>query len=155
MIDKDMTCPMVSQKTGFTHSTIYTITTGTPNTYPTLAQAFALEWLTQGYVQAWEWLDNPYIQNRVRLGQLAGAREFERVAKSFILKYGALTKPDGVIRQKARALSKLFGVEWGEVKKRLWSNSRVKANKEKADVSHLFIPKQYEDITQEEHDSQD
>ncbi len=141
LITTQTTAPQLAMMTGFNPSTIYAYTTGTPNTYPTLAQAFAIEWATKGEIQAWEWLDNPYIANRVRMGQLTGAKRFESGVKSFVLKYNTLKTIDGMLRHKARILSRMFGVEWGEVKKRCWTDGKKRAKLERADVSHLFETK--------------
>jgi hypothetical protein len=127
LINNKMTVPQLALRTGFNPTTFYNYLSGQARSYPSLAQAFAIEWVTGGEVQAWEWLDNPYIERQVRNSQVAGTRHFEVNAKSFVLKYNNLKTVDGVIRHKARMLSRLFGVNWGEVKKRIWEEARVRA----------------------------
>lgn len=151
LIEKEMTVDAFSRRVGFNKSTLWNYVTSVPNTYPTLAQAFAIEYETKGFIMAWEWLDNPYIQNRVRCGQMAGAKDFETSVKNFVLKYKVLTSPEGMIRAKARILSRMFKVDWGELKKRTWHDARAKAKLEKADISHLMTA----DITEEEHRAND
>ena len=144
------TTQAVAMKCGYSASTINEYVIGRPNSYPSLTQAFAIEWLTNGEVQAWEWLDNPYIEHKVRMSQASAAMRFESIAKSFVLKYNSLKTADGMLRHKARILSRLFGVNWGEVKKRCWEDARKKARLEQYDTKTLFA-----DITQEECDAQD
>ena len=135
LMTQDITVQQLGHRTGFAAGTLYGYINGQPNTYPSLAQAFAIEYATNGYVPAWLWLDNPYIAARVRNGQLAGAKMFEGSIKSFVLKFNSLKTVDGMIRHKARILSRLFGVEWGEVRQRLWADAKRKAKAERADIS--------------------
>ena len=138
MIKNDMTVPQLAIRTGFAASTLYQYVCGQPKAIPSLAQAFAIEWETHGAVAAYMWLDNPFMEARIREHQLAGSKRMERSSKAFVLKFNSLKTADGVIRQKARVLSRLFGVEWGEVKRRVWADAKVRALAEVANVSHLL-----------------
>lgn len=151
MISSNTTATQLAMMTGFHPSSIKAFMSGTPNYYPTLAQAFAIEYVTSGFVPAYLWLDNPYIANRVRTGHLAGAKQFETHIKSFVLKFNTLKTNEGMIRHRARILSRLFGVQWGEVKRRCWDDAKEKAKPERANIQHLMTA----DITEEEHNAQD
>lgn len=140
LITTQTTVPQLAIQTGFSASTLYDYISGRPNTYPSLAQAFAIEYTTNGAVPAWMWLDNPYIQAKVRNHQLAGAQRFERSIKSFVLKFNTLKTDEGMIRHKARMLSRLFGVEWGEVKRRCWEDAKQRSKSDRKDISYLLQP---------------
>lgn len=108
--------------------------------YIQLHQAFAIEWVTQGLIPAWLWLDDEFNSKRIRDSRMSHIKEFEVTAKRHILKWNSLKKPDGVLRDKARVLSRLFNVQWSEVKRRAWLDSAEAAKYEKADVRHLLAP---------------
>lgn len=110
--------------------------------YIQLHQAFAIEWATQGEVPAWLWLELPANQRRIRESHLSHIKEFEATAKRHVLKWGSLAQPEGRIRDKARALSRLFGVQWGEVKARAWRDAEKKAKLERANIKHLLTPEE-------------
>lgn len=151
LIRKNMSVPQLALRTGFNPETLYQYTTGVPESYPSLAQAYAIEYATAGEVKAWEWLDNPYIERRVRKSNLSMVRHFEGDIKSFVLKFKSLSNAEGMLRHKARLLSRLFGVEWGEVKRRVWEDAKERSKVERADVSKYLM----RDISQEEHDGQE
>lgn len=109
-------------------------------TYMALHQAFAIEWATQGHVQAWEWLDDPYQAAKIRHGNMMHVKDFENRIKSYVLKYNSLKTNEGMLREKARVLSRLFNVQWGEVKTRAWRDAENRAMAERADISHLLAP---------------
>ena len=146
-----MTVPQAALRCGFNPSTLYDYISGQPKSYPSLAQAFAIEWMTDGTVRAWEWLENPYIEARVRSGQVKGAVRFEGHVKEFVLKYNSLKTSEGMLRHRARILSRLFGVDWGEAKKRCWVDAKLKARVERANIDHLLT----DPITEEEHNAQE
>lgn len=110
-------------------------------TYMTLAGAFSIEWVTKGEVQAWEWLDDPYQAARVRKMRMAAAKGIEDSYKQLILRGRGGGTVDGMLRRKARTLSRLFQVNWTEVRRRAWADARQTAEWESADVSHLMIAK--------------
>ena len=145
LIKNDMTAPDLARRTGFNPQTLYNYMSGDPVAYPSLAQAFAIEWATNGAVPAYMWLDQPLVKHRIRRSQLAGALSLERSVRAFVLKFNAMKTADGVIRQKARTLSRLFGVSWGEVRQRAWQDAKAKAKKDIYDISYLM-----KDITDEE-----
>lgn len=149
LINQQMTVPQLAMRTGFTPQTYYNMLSGQPWSYPSLAQAFSIEYATKGYVKAYEWLENKYIEQANRESLVKRATRFEGQIKSLVLKYMKLTTIEGVIRHRARILSRLFGVEWGEVKRRMWEDAKLKAKEEVADISHLLY-----DITEEEHNAQ-
>lgn len=106
--------------------------------HPTLLQCFAIEYVTKGHIQAWEWLEDPYITARIRSGRLAAANDLESSITQIIMRGKGGGTPDGVLRNKARTLSRLYHVEWTEVKRRAWEDARKRAEWESADVSHLY-----------------
>lgn len=108
--------------------------------YIQLHQAFAIEWATKGYVPAWLWLDDEYNSARIRASRMTSVRDFEHSAKRHVLKWNSLKTPDGMLREKARVLSRLFNVQWSELKNRLWVEAEQKAAGEKADISYLLAP---------------
>ncbi len=108
--------------------------------YIQLHQAYAIEWATKGYVPAWLWLDQPAYKRRIRNDHLSHVKEFETTCLRHVLKYASLTTNDGMLREKARVLSRLFNVQWGEVKRRAWLEAEKEAAKHRADVSHLLAP---------------
>lgn len=108
-------------------------------THMTLTGAFSLEFVTNGHVQAWEWLNDPYLEARVRSHRVAIAREMENQFKRLILRGRGGGDAQGMLRNKARCLSRLFQVNWAEVKRRSWADARVTAAWEMADVSHLML----------------
>lgn len=150
LIKNNMTVPQFAMRTGFNPGTIYNFISGQPWSYPSLAQAFAMEWVTEGKVPAYLWLDNPYVKESIRSSQLKTANRFENSIKSFVLKYNSLKTTEGMIRHKARMLSRLFGVEWGEVKRRCWEDAKERSKPDRASIEHLMN----DPITQEEHDEQ-
>lgn len=138
MIKHNVTAPQLARRTGFKPDTIYMLMAGHQRSYPSIAQAFAVEYVTDGYVPAWLWLDDPIVEKRIRQTMLAGVTHFEASVKAHVLKYNALKDPEGVIRSKARLLSRLFGVEWGEVERRVWADAKVRAKKDIANVDALM-----------------
>lgn len=108
--------------------------------YIQLHQAFAIEWATQGHVPAWLWLDDPAMQRRIRDSHQSWIKTFEETAKRHVLKWASLKTADGMLREKARVLSRLFNVQWSEVKRRAWLDAERKAALERADISHLLAP---------------
>jgi hypothetical protein len=108
--------------------------------YIQLHQAFAIEWATKGYVPAWLWLDDEYNTARIRASRMSHVKDFEERCKVFVLKYNVLKTPDGMLREKARVLSRLFNVQWSELKARIWLEAERKAAHEKADISYLLEP---------------
>lgn len=106
--------------------------------YIQLHHAFAIEWATKGEVPAWLWLDQPAWERRIRDAHHSWVDEFERTAKRHILKWNSLKTTDGMLREKARTLSRLFNVQWSEVKNRAWLDAERKAATERADISHLM-----------------
>lgn len=151
LIKHNMTTAQMAMRTGFSATTIRNILSGQPGMYPSLAQAFAIEYVTKGAVPAWLWLDDSVIRAKVRESNLSAVIRFEGAVKSLMLKYLSLTTADGMLRHKARILSRLFGVEWGEVKRRTWEDAKQSHKELRADVSHLLT----DDITEEESDAQD
>lgn len=150
LIDKQMTVPELSRRTGFKPNTLYQFICGRPGHYPTLCQAYAVEYATEGKVPAYLWLDNPHVAARVRQAQTMGAVKFETNVKHFALKFASLATSEGMLRDKARILARLFKVEWGEVKRRCWEDGRAAAKRQRANVDHLLkMP-----ITDEEHNAQ-
>lgn len=111
-------------------------------TYMPLHQAFAIEWATKGSIQAFEWLDDPYQSAKIRQSRMTHVREFERTVKQLVLRSVGGGTPEGVLRNKARVLSRLFHVDWAEVKRRAWEDARRTAAWETADVSHLLLTKE-------------
>ena len=152
LIKHNMSVGQAAMQCGFSHSTLRDYVCGRAGSYPSLAQAYAIQYMTGGKVRAWEWLDNPHIAARVRSSQSAGAREFERRVKQFVLKFNSLKTSEGMIRHRARILSRLFKVDWHEVKARCWQDGRVASKAERADISGLLYDPT--SITQEEHDAQ-
>lgn len=116
-------------------------------TYMALHQAFAIEWTTRGEIQAWEWLDDPYQAAKIRHSRMQQVAEFEARLKGLILHGRGGGTSDGMLRRKARTLSRLFSVNWAEVKKRSWIDARQKAEWESADVSHLMLATDDEEST--------
>lgn len=108
--------------------------------YIQLHQAFAIEWATEGVVPAWLWLDDEVNTARIRASRMTSIKDFESRIKSYVLKFNSLTKPDGMVREKARVLSRLFNVQWSEVKRRAWLDAERRASLERADISHLLAP---------------
>lgn len=108
--------------------------------YIQLHQAFAIEWVTQGYVPAWLWLTEPANTARIRHARQSWTEEFETTAKRHVLKWASLKTPDGMLREKARVLSRLFNVQWSEVKRRAWLDAERKAATERANIDHLLRP---------------
>jgi hypothetical protein len=108
-------------------------------TYMPLHQAFAIEWATKGHVQAYEWLDDPYQAEKIRRSRMSHVRDFESKVKRLVLRSIGYGTPDGVLRNKARVLSRCFQVNWAEVKRRAWEDARKAAKWERADVSHLML----------------
>lgn len=108
--------------------------------YIQLHQAFAIEWATQGQVPAWLWLDDEVNSKRIRDSRMSAIKDFEDRIKIFVLKFNSLTKPEGMVREKARVLSRLFNVQWSEVKNRAWLDAERRASLERADISHLLAP---------------
>lgn len=106
--------------------------------YIQLHHAFAIEWATQGKVPAWLWLDQPAWERRIRESHHSWVKVFEQTAKRHILKWNSLRTVDGMLREKARVLSRLFNVQWSEVKSRLWLDAERMASEERADISHLM-----------------
>lgn len=150
LIAQNMTVPDLARRTGYNATTLYQYICGRPNFYPSLPQAFAIEYVTNGYVPAWLWLDNPHIEMKVRSSNLVAARRLETNLKQYVLKFDKLKTTDGMLRQKARILSRLFKVQWGEVKARCWKDARKLAQPLKADVFNLLT----DDISEEEHNAQ-
>ena len=145
LMDNQMTVPQLAIRTSFHPSTYYNLIAGTPaKSYPSLCQAFAIEYVTDGKVKAWEWLDNPIITHKVRKSQLSQVTHLETRIKDFVLKYKSLETNEGMIRHKARILSRLFGVEWGEVKSRVWADARERAKADRKDIGYL-LEKEYEE----------
>lgn len=108
--------------------------------YLQLHQAFAIEWATKGAVPAWLWLDDPAVKARIRDANFTNIKDFEDRIKAHVLKFNSLKTADGMLREKARVLSRLFNVQWGEVKRRAWLDAEKKAMLERADISHLLAP---------------
>lgn len=108
--------------------------------YIQLHQAFAIEWLTEGLVPAWLWLDDEFNSKRIRDSRMTHIKEFEIRCKRHVLKWNSLKKPDGVLRDRARVLSRLFNVQWSEVKRRAWLDAKEAAKYDKADIKHLLAP---------------
>lgn len=108
--------------------------------YLQLHQAYAIEWVTKGYIPAWLWLTEPAWTKRIRHARQSWTEEFETKAKRHVLKWASLKTPDGMLREKARVLSRLFNVQWSEVKKRAWLDAEKKASKERANIDHLLRP---------------
>jgi hypothetical protein len=108
--------------------------------YIQLHQAYAIEWATQGEVPAWLWLTEPAYERRIRGDRVAKVMEFETRCKRHVLKWASLKTPDGMLREKARVLSRLFNVQWSEVKARAWLDAERSAQSERADISHLLAP---------------
>lgn len=102
--------------------------------------AFAIEWATQGAVPAWKWLDEPYRKARLRHVNMKNIERYERNVKRLVLKWNSLKTNDGMLREKARCLSRLFNVQWSEVKNRAWVDAERAARQERADISHLLRP---------------
>lgn len=108
--------------------------------YLQLHQAFAIEWATKGEVPAYLWLEDPYVEARIRASHASNAKDFETRIKGHVLKWNSLKTADGMLREKARVLSRLFNVQWAEVKSRAWHMADEKAQKERADISYLLAP---------------
>lgn len=108
--------------------------------YLQLHQAFAIEWATKSTVPAWLWLDDEFNTLRIRNSRMTQLKDFESRIKSFVLKFNSLAKPEGIIREKARVLSRLFNVQWSEVKRRAWLDAERKAANERPDISYLLQP---------------
>lgn len=108
--------------------------------YLQLHQAFAIDWATKGEVPAWLWLDDPYVNARIRNSRMSRVQEFELKAKRHVLKWASLKTNDGMIREKARVLSRLFNVQWSEVKRRAWLDATRAAASERANIDHLLAP---------------
>lgn len=106
--------------------------------YIQLHHAFAIEWATKGEVPAWLWLDQPAWERRIRDAHHSWTADFEDKIKRLILKWNSLKTTDGMLREKARTLSRLFNVQWSEVKARAWLDAERQASTERADISHLM-----------------
>lgn len=115
--------------------------TARPKERITLIQAFAIEFATNGHVQAWEWLDDPYIEAKIRKCRTAAALDMEKSFKQVVARGKGGGTEDGVLRNKARQLARCYQVNWAEVKRRAWEDARRVANWEAADVSHLMLAK--------------
>lgn len=138
MVAHGMTVREFSMYICMGHKTLATIMSGRRDEQLPLYQAFAIEWATAGHVQAWEWLDNRYTSARVRKNQLSAITDYQRSLTQSALRTRGGGDVDGVLRQKARALSRLYGVKWAEAKRRAWLDARATADWETADVSHLM-----------------
>ncbi len=149
LIDNKVTTTELGMRVGMRAETIKQFISGQAKSYPTLAQAFAFEYATSGVIKAWEFLDNPAIEYRIRTSQTNRLNEFERSIKGFVLKYKSQETVEGMVRHKARLLSRLFGVNWGEAKKRAWVDAHAKAKLQQADLT------MFEDISAEEHNAQE
>lgn len=108
--------------------------------YIQLHQAFAIDWATKGEVPAWLWLDDPYVSKRIRDSRMSRVKDFELRAKRHVLKWNSLKTADGMLRERARVLSRLFNVQWTEVKRRAWLDATRAAADEKADIGYLMEP---------------
>lgn len=111
--------------------------------YIQLHHAFAIEWATKGAVPAWLWLDSPVSERRIREGHISHLQEFQQQCLRHVLKWNSLKTADGMLREKARVLSRLFNVQWGEVRARAWLDAEEEAKHLRADISHLLKPEDH------------
>lgn len=105
-----------------------------------LMHAFAIEHATSGEVPAWLWLNTPLYKREIRNRRSKWAENFDKAAKQQVLNYMQTNTADGVIRQKARFLSRLFNVQWGEVKRRAWLDAQAQVRRERANIDYLMRP---------------
>lgn len=112
--------------------------TGANSQAPSLITAFAIEHETGGFIRAEEWLDDPYVAAQIRERQVTAAHSFGYIFRDLMLRYGSLKTEDGVLRARARFLSRIYGVDWAEVKKRVWADTRKSAKAQMANVRHLM-----------------
>lgn len=126
MLDHEMTADELSNYCGMDPVTVYMLLECRQRRI-TLLQAFALEYATNGTVQAWEWLDEPYWRMRARTTQLNSILAYQaQVTRSLVgVKLGSKTAE--CMQKKARLLASIFGVKWGAARKRAWADAKAQA----------------------------
>jgi hypothetical protein len=143
LVDHDLTVNQFALTIGVKRTILDAIFRGewrSKGGYLQLHHAFAIEWATQGAVQAYEWLEDPACIRRIMDSRMSVLKDFEYTQKRMVLQWASLKRPEAVLRHKARVLSRLFNVQWGEVKSRAKWRAALEAKKEVADVSHLLAP---------------
>lgn len=106
--------------------------------------AYAIEWRTGGYIQAWEWLCTPQHRYWMRKKHAIFARTFERSVIT-TMQLGGVLDMQSLLAKKARALASLYNVNWAQARRVSVQLAKQRTNKVQLEDLPKNVSDRYEE----------